>query len=41
LLRTALGEPTLTVQVGPVIDGDLIWLFGSEHGLMAERGSAC
>jgi len=24
LLRTALGEPTFTVEVGPIIDGDLV-----------------
>jgi hypothetical protein len=23
LLRTAFGEPVLTVEVGPIIDGDL------------------
>lgn len=32
LLRSALGEPTFTVQVGPIIDGDLVCGRWEVHG---------
>jgi hypothetical protein len=42
MLRRVLSEPTFTVEVRPIVDGDLIWRRGATptpaRGLTAVRG---